>query len=94
MNKTVFQYLKESKDVLNYMKPFANMQPYGTISVTYKIRNLKADIITYPWKACGIFDFYDYSLDDLQFKGVLIKDCEFISCEIVDKGLVIECKAK
>lgn len=94
MNKTVIEYLKESKEFLNTMKPFANMKSYDAISVTYKISGLKANITTYPWKACCGFDFYDYSLDDLQFKGVAIKDCEFISCEIVDKGLVIECKTK
>ena len=94
MNKTVCEYLNESKDVLNSMKPFIDMKTYEPISVTYKISGLKADIKTYPWKANGEFDFYDYSLDDLQYNGIKIKDCKFISCEIVDKGLVIVCKTK
>ena len=94
MNKTVLEYLQESKGFLNSMKPFASMKSYDQISVTFKIRDLKADIVTYPWKATLGFAFYEYSLDNLQFKGVAIKDCIFISCEIVENGLVIECKVQ
>lgn len=94
MNKTVYEYLSESKDILNSMKPFSEMKSYDTISVTYKIKDLKADIVTYPWKAALGFDFYEYSLNNLQFNGVLIKDCVFKSIEIVENGLVIECGTK
>ena len=91
MNKTVYEYLKEAKDILNSMKPFSDMKSYDTISVTYKITGLEADIITYPWKAAYGFPFYDSSLNNLKFCDVAIKDCVFKSIKIVENGLVIEC---
>lgn len=90
MQKTVYEFLKESKNTLNCMKPFVDMKSYEKIFVTYKIADL--NITIHPSKACGEFDFYNYELNNLQYKGVEIKDCIFVSCEVVDKGLVIVCK--
>ena len=94
MQKTVYEYLKESKEVLNSMKPFCNMKSYDKVAVTYKIDSLKAEIITHVSRYALGFDFYEFSLDKLQFDGIAIKDCIFKSIEIVDNGLVIECNSK
>ena len=94
MQKTVYEYLKESQDVLNSMKPFSKMKSYDNITVTYKIEDLKAEIVTHPWKAALGFSFYEWSLDKLQFNGIAIKDCIFKSIEIVENGLIIECSTK
>lgn len=95
--KTLKEYMKESQDVLNSMKPFSQMKSYDKITVKIIVKDCKTEFVTYPWKAAMGFSFLDFSLYDIYVKGkdeklVAITDLEFVSIEILDNGLIVEVK--
>lgn len=94
MDKTVREYFKNSSEVLNSMLPFSKMESYANIDVIYKVKDLRAEIKTSPWKALIGFPFYERTLDELKFQDVSIGDMKFVSIEIINNGLVITCKTK
>lgn len=95
--KTLKEYMKESQDVLNSMKPFSKMKSYDEITVKIIVKDCNTEFVTHPWKAVGGFSFLDWSLCDVYVKRkdeklVSIIDLEFVSIEILDNGLVVEVK--
>ena len=85
--KTLKEYMKESEDVLNSMKPFSQMKSYDKITVKIVVKDCKTEFVTYPWKAAGGFSFLDWSLYEVYVKG---KDEKPVA--ITELELIVEVK--